>query len=171
MLERHSEPLKERYNMHTIVHSIWNFYISVLSWIEYLRVIAVLLIKAPFDNAVPRCTPIHLLAFIIYATVIFSPFLLTNKIVIIEDITLSREAVFTVNGIRNLPSLKSVAPVPRGLLHVSEQLFLSTSGCTFTECRHVRVCVCFDYLQFVLCRPAQAACGTCTMALSELQAW
>lgn len=80
--------------MHTIVHSISNFYISVLSWIEYLSVIAVLLIKAPFDNAGPHCTLIYLLSFIIYAAVIFSPFLLTNKIVIIEDITLSREAVF-----------------------------------------------------------------------------
>lgn len=80
--------------MHTIVHSISNFYISVLSWIEYLSVIAVLLIKAPFDNAAPHCTLIYLLSFIIYAVVIFSPFLLTNKIVIIEDITLSREALF-----------------------------------------------------------------------------
>lgn len=42
----------------------------------------------------PDCTLIYLLSFIIYAMVIFSPFLLTNKIVIIEDITLSREAVF-----------------------------------------------------------------------------
>lgn len=51
-------------------------------------------IKAPFDNAAPHCTLIYLLSFIIYVMVIFSPFLLTNKIVIIEDITLSREAVF-----------------------------------------------------------------------------
>lgn len=94
MLKRHSGPLKEWSNMHTIVHSISNFYISVLSWIEYLRVIAVLLIKAPFDNAGPHCTLIYLVSFIIDALVIFSPFLLTNKIVIIEDITLSCQAVF-----------------------------------------------------------------------------
>lgn len=94
MLKRHSKPLKEWYNMHTIVHSISNFYISVLSWIEYLRVIAALLIKAPFDNAALHCTLIYLFSFIIYVVVIFSPFLLTNKIVIIENITLSREAVF-----------------------------------------------------------------------------
>lgn len=56
--------------------------------------IAVRLIKAPFDNATPHCTLIYVLSFIIYAVVIFSPFLLTNKIVIIEDINLSREAVF-----------------------------------------------------------------------------
>lgn len=59
---------------------------------EYLKAIAVPLIKAPFDNV---GTTFHSdTSSNIDAAVIFSPSLLTNKIVIIEEITLCCEAIF-----------------------------------------------------------------------------
>lgn len=109
--------------MHTIRHSISNFYISLLG----LNRIFVSN-RSPSDKSTHLIMQRHTALRYIYshsifmAVVIFSPFLLTNKIVIIEGITLSCEPVFKwhLKSFSLLP--EQVGCMPKGLLSLREGL-------------------------------------------------